>query len=81
MLMMHESNEIACFSWITSLISKQTSTKTLPNTILTNQNLGERRGRTLREKLEREDVERERTSNLGFCASKHDVSHPSHVFI
>ena len=59
MLMMHESNEITCFSWITNLIYKQTSTKTLPNTILTNQNLGERRGRTLREKLEREDVERE----------------------
>ena len=62
MLMMHESNEITCFSWITNLISKQTSTKTLPNTILTNQNLGEKKGRTLIEKKtrEREDVGGER---------------------
>ena len=38
-MMMHESNEITCFSWITNLIFKQTSTKALPNMILTNQNL------------------------------------------
>ena len=83
MLMIHESNEITCFSWITNLISKQTYTKTLPNTILTNQNLGEtkendereaRERRRCREKEEREDA------HLGFCA-KSDVFHPSHVFI
>ena len=59
--MMHESNEINCFSWITNLISKQPSAKTIPNTILTHRNQGEKRGNDEREgrERERERVERE----------------------
>ena len=56
--MMHESNEINCFSWITNLISKQTSAKTLLNMIHTRQNQGEKRGNDERESRERERGER-----------------------
>ena len=56
--MMHESNEINCFSWIANLISKQTSAKTLLNPIHTRQNQGEKRGNYERESRERERVER-----------------------
>ena len=58
--MMHESNEINCFSWITNLISKQTSAKTLLNTIHTRRNQGEKRGNDERESREREHVERDK---------------------
>ena len=57
-LMMHESNEITCFSWITNLISKQTFTKTLPTMILTNENLESGEGECWERGLEREDIER-----------------------
>ena len=56
--MMHESNEINCFSWITNLISKQTSAKTTPHAIHTRQNQGEKRGNDERESRERERGER-----------------------
>ena len=81
--MMQKSNEITSFSSITNLISKQASTKTLPNTILTNQNLGERKEndeREARERRWRREKEEREDAHLGFCA-KSDVFHPSHVFI
>ena len=64
---MHESNEINYFSWITNLISKQTSAKTIPHAILTNQNQGEKRGNDERESRERERGERRETATRDFA--------------
>ena len=57
MLMMHESNEITCFSWITNLIPSKPPLKQFP-TRSSRIRTKERREGMMREKVERENVER-----------------------
>ena len=83
MSMMHGSNEINCFSWITNLISKQPPLKQSP-TQSTQIRTKERGEGSMREKVEREGTlrerrERGRPSRVG--KTKSDVLPLSHVFI
>ena len=57
--MMHESNEITCFNWITNLIPSKPPLKQFP-TRSTQIRTKERGEGTMREKVEREGTLRER---------------------